>query len=199
MGYIYRIKVELGAFPGAPGLNTWFVRQAVGSTLADTDVSAFMTDLRTFYDTIKVYMAPNVTMQILGDYDELQDADASLVSRNAVTAPAVVTAGAGSSATSRATMLKLQAITNTVSNNRLVRGGIFLGPVSNSAINGTDGSVASTPRTTVIGAMNALRTRSGEARWAIWRQPRPGLAGSAGPVASCNVFAKPAVLRSRRD
>lgn len=199
MGEIYKLQVELGAFPGAPGVNSWFCRQAVGSSLSDAEVAAFAADLRTFYDTAKTYMAPNVTMQVLGTFDVFDDGDGSLIARRGFTAPAVVTAGAGSSATSRATQLKLQAITNTIRGNRIVRGGIYLGPVSNSAINGTDGSVASTPRTAIIAAMNTLRTRAGEAQWAVWSAPKPGLVGSSGPVASCNVMAKPAVLRSRRD
>lgn len=203
MTQVGKIQWELSGFSGAPGINTWYCRQNV---VGENQFEEFNTQLRAFYQTLRQYLASGVVVSSIPVLRVYEDTTGELLEAGSLGPQENVTSIAtGSDSTlSRATMAKLQFITNDIRRNRVLRGGIFFGPLSEAAI-GNDGSILpvflTDVNTAVAGLLDLLN-----ARLVVWGQPilaadgttvvAPGLAGD---VQAVGVMSQPAVLRSRRD
>lgn len=112
-----RIRVSWTGFPGAPGVNTFYA----------TDPLSAVGPLHTFYDAIKTLLPANVTIQVPGDGDEINDANGALVGTWTTTAPAAVVGGPGSSYSAPVGTV-VDFLTNTVIGRRRVMGRSFIVP-----------------------------------------------------------------------
>lgn len=198
-----KIQWELTGFSGAPGINTWFARAGVPS---DDPWEEFNSQIRAFYQNMRTYMAPGLTVSSIPVLRLYDDESGTLLEAGGLGAqsPVVSGAGAGSGDVSRATMAKLQFVTDAIRKNRVLRGGIYFGPIASVALTG-DGQIGSgfiaAVDEAVGGMLDVLNTRL-----VVWGQPQrdpvtdaitePGMTGF---VQHVGVMAAPAVLRSRRD
>lgn len=200
---MYRLRVELGAFPGAGGLNTWWFKGDGGTT---TDADQVGTALRAFYAAIDNALVNDMTVSIQPSLDTFDEATGVLSGAVAMTsAPAVVEGNGAGSSLSRASQLKLRFLTGSVSDGRRVAGGIYLGPSPAEAFS-TDGQVQTTIRNAITTALGTFRDAlTGNLQHAVYQQPRdasgglPQRDGSGYLVTTYAVKTLPAVLRSRRD
>jgi hypothetical protein len=194
---LYRFRVELDGWQGAPGLNTYYIRFVDTPSTADLEGIAGL--LRTAYDGLKLYLINGLTIKVNPGVDVIRDTDGVLQSAQAITPPATVTATSSATQVSRATMALARLNTDAVVDGRRLRGRIFLGPVSASAIS-ADGSLAPAMVTAIAGMYSGLLdVVSG--RIVVWHRPssRGATDGDSGFVQSVSAKPVPAVLRSRRD
>jgi hypothetical protein len=200
---MYRLRVNLGAFPGAPGLNTWWFK---GSGAVTSDADQAGTAVRTFYEAVKGNVIAGMSIDIPSEFDTFDEATGVLSGSIVASGGFASVTGAGVQTTlSRATQMKLRFLTGAVSDGRRVAGGIFLGPLHSAALTGT-GAINGTNGTAVVTALNALRVAmTGNLKHAVYRQPREATlelearAGAGFPCTAYGYKALPGVLRSRRD
>jgi hypothetical protein len=98
--------------------------------------------------------------------------------------------------------LKVALRTNTIANNRRVRGAIFVVPCAGDVFDAS-GAVSSTPRTGWVNAANTLKTALTAAGvdLIVWSRPTNTTSNDGGGslVSGFDVPTKGAILRSRRD
>jgi len=196
MAQVFRIKTVLSGFPGAPGVNTHYFTSGVSAVNADIQDAA--AEVHGAMNALKAYLVRDLTWNIDPEA-YVYELDTGVLDRVAVLDATglngVSTATVGS--TSRASMIKLRFSTGTVVNNRRLRGGIYLGPISDFAITST-GAVNSAAAGAVATAYDAMISGTGP-RLQVWHRPVNGAGGAAGDVTGVSVMPLPAVLRSRRD
>lgn len=203
MSVVARFQFRLSGWQGGPGVNTFHALGLGGLEPDGESLQDFASELRAMYETLKHYLANNLTVSMEPDVSLYDDATGSLVDVHTLTPPAQVI-GTGLVATiSRATMVKHRYRTDLVHNDRLVRGGVFFGPCGEPALAG-DGSVSSACRAAIPGAYEGLLDIAGATRLAVWSQPvrvdgNVTDEGRAGYVQTVSSMPLPAVLRSRRD
>lgn len=201
MATIYKVQFELNGWDGAPGINSWYCVETAGP---GADLDDWCQLLASFYDNLKVYWAAGVSAAILPAIRGYDHASGDLVFADSAPtiAPIVSTGSSSASDQSRASQLKLQFVTDKIRRNRLLRGGIFFGPINGNAIEG-DGTVEPDVKTAVATAVEGLLDIAGDFRLVVWGQPIDVGAGDDvgvfGHVQQVTVADKPAVLRSRRD
>ena len=182
-----RIRVSWTGFPGAPGVSTFYA----------TDPLSAVGPLHTFYDAIKSLLPANVTIQVPGDGDEINDANGALVGTWTTTAPAAVVGGPGSDYAAPVGAV-VNWLTNTVIGRRRVMARTFLVPCQ-SGVFDTDGTMVASFLTTLRTAATALSTSFGTAGFLAWHRPVNGTGGQGVPLTAVRVPDKACVLRSRRD
>lgn len=200
---MYRVRVDLGGFSGAPGLNTWWFK-GDGATPADANIVG--NRLQAFYEGVKPLLVTGMTITIPDEMDIFDEATAVLSGSLSMGGPFPATSGAGVQTTlSRATQLKTQFLTGRVSDGRRVAGGIYLGPIHSGAIL-SSGVIDPTDGEEVVDALSIFSdSLTGNVQHAVYRQPRlasaPGgaRAGAGFYVIGYGYKPLPAVIRSRRD
>jgi len=194
---IYRFRVELAGWEGAPGVSTYFARWPAVPVLEN--VQAFADGLRAAYQTMSGLLLTGSTATISNEVDVLDDATGQLQTKASVTPPAAVGGAGSGTALSRATMIKVRFQTDAVVNGRVLRGGNYVGPIASAIIDDT-GHIRSTAIATVVSAYQGLLDIAG-GRLVIWHRPTPDApaSGTSGFVQTVSAWNKPAVLRSRRD
>jgi hypothetical protein len=168
-------------------------------------LSEFADILSTVYQGMATYFVPQCTITLLPDVKVLNVGDASLHSVRAVNTWSIDT-GPGSSFTSRASMAKLRFQTDRVRGNRLMKGGIFYGPIDSNGLTGS-GELSETARLTLSNAWDGATdvNITDQLRLAVYGRPDPTNKnpamheGVTGYVQNVSVMPTPAVLRSRRD
>jgi hypothetical protein len=194
---MYRYRVNLGGWTGAPGLNTWYVRFAALPIIADVQGVADL--LRTGYDSLKGKFGTGYTVDIDPQVDVIEDTTGLLQSSTVITPPAQVVGTDTGKQVSRATHILARLNTDSVINGRRLKGRIFLGPISSSGMD-LNGQITAATMASVSTAFSGLIDLVG-GRLVVWH--RPSSAGSAdgdsGFVQSVTCKPVPATLRSRRD
>lgn len=194
------MKVDLGGWPGAPGVNQWFFTS--GQTEVSISAGLAGNEVHSFYDTLKGNLVNGMTWSVESEVKVFDIATGNLedvlfVDNTGWSGSSTASLTTGDM--SRATMAKLQFYTNTVNRNRLIQGGIYFGPINNLATD-TDGSLQNGFRSNVQNACQAMISGAGP-RLQVWSRPNPqkGYVGLCGDVTGVNTMRVPAVLRSRRD
>lgn len=198
MAAISRFRVQLGGWPGAPGLNTFHALAPSEAVPTQAAVNDFSSQLQSMYDDLRGNLLQGFTATIDPIVDTFDVESGDLLARKAVTTSWTVNGGDAVSATSRATQAKFQYNTDSIRGNRVVRGGIFFGPLTDNALSTTGGTPTTTFQNLVRTAHDGLLDIAGFMRLAVYSRPRDGESGGYGYVQSVSVMRVPAVLRGRR-
>jgi hypothetical protein len=198
-----RVNCAWQNWPGAPGVTTFFL-----STLSQANIDAF----RTFFNSIAGLIPSNLTIQVPGSGDYIDETDGSISGTWAVgTTPAVVN-GSGAGAYAGNAGLLIHWLTNGIVGGRRLRGKTFIVPTIATTFE-TNGSPTSAAITTLTNAGNALLTAVGSGM-AVWSRPvvahtkydpktgqGTGVPGRTGSYSAVNGIRVPDLaisLRSRR-
>jgi len=194
---IYRFRVNLSGWDGGPGLNTYFARWAALPVIED--VQSFANQIASAYTTMQDNHPAGTVATLDPEVDVLDDATGTLQTKAVITPPAAVGGSGSGQNCSRATMIKARFQTDAVVNGRVLRGGVFLGPIHAFVIDAT-GNITPTAMGRVTTAFNGMLDVAG-GRLVVWHRPSAKGAsdGTSGFVQTVSAWHKPAVLRSRRD
>jgi hypothetical protein len=196
MDKIFRIKTVLGGFPGSPGVNTHYF--TAGLTPVAIDLQEAANEVSGMMSAVKAYLVNGLTWSIDPEVHIYEIATGTLTSVAAIDATGLAgNSSAVAGSTSRASMIKVRFSTDTVVNNRRLRGGIYLGPISDAAVS-TAGNISAACATAVASGYAALTSGVGP-KLQVWHRPKNRAGGVAADVDLVSVMPVPAVLRSRRD
>lgn len=179
-----RVAYTGGAVVG-PSVSTFYFAQAH---------TGFVSDLFTFYDSLKDRFPSILTWEIPNTGDVIDSDDGELAG---VWSDGSVSIGAGLATNQCPQGVGLRVVWNTLgtTNGRRVRGSTFFVPLD-ATMYGTNG-LLSASRAQWVSAAAALVTAS-SSQMLIWTRPRPGTAGGVNSVVSSTVPNKVTTLRSRR-
>lgn len=198
MASIFSIQCRISGFTGGPGLNTWHFTSGDVAT-GQSHIEEAAVELRAFYDAMKSFMPSGQFVTFTGESRVSDIATGQVEQQIAYEAPALVAGTDTAGNVSKATQAKIRLYTDTVVGRRILRGGIFYGPLADQGLT-SDGGIASTLRLAAQNGLAALISAPGP-RLQVWHRPKgkPLSGGVAGDVVGVNVMPVPAVLRSRRD
>lgn len=182
-----RIRCVWSGFPGGPGVSTFYA----------TDPLSMVGPLRTFFDGIKTLLPTDVTIQVPGAGDEIDDGTGDLIGSWSTTPPAAVV-GTSVAVYAAPNGMCVDWLTNTVRGKRRLQGRTFVVPVT-TAFMQANGQPNSTALTTLGTAGTTLVGSASTAGWRIWGRPTATAAGTSAVVTGSRVPTFWAVLRSRRD
>lgn len=200
---LHRVQVELTGWNGAPGINT-FHCEAAAPDLPPGDLGNFADALEAMYTGIRSLLVPGVTARLLPEAPVIDEATGQIIEGAAVDPWTVTAETGGTTSLSRATMIKVRYTTGTWADGRQIRGGIYLGPVDQQALD-TDGSIPAAVREAVTAAHAQMFETGDHADLVVYRRPRrghptlPDRPGKLAVVTAVDAMPLPAVLRSRRD
>lgn len=201
MAEILRVKARWGGFTGAPGYSVFHFRDFEGNGDQNGFAQGAADRTRSFFDGFRVWLAPNVTIQVLGEVEVVEETNGQIVDVVGVTQPAVVTSGASViDRYAAAVGAVVTWRTSVVRNGRRVKGRTFIVPLKGDAY-GSDGTL----HTDFLGAINpaaaALHADAGSPDLGVYARPTaPGANDGAWyQVSSHSIPDISAVLRSRRD
>lgn len=191
-------KVVIGGFIGAPGVNTLAFRSTAtlsGDFFAETGLL-----LESVYSDLMELGAPLVSWELDSAVRVVDDATGDLVGVGSVPSWRVVAAGqSGYGNLSRASQLKLRFNTSEIVRNRMLRGGIYFGPINENCFE-DNGRINPGVPLMVAEAFGGVTDIAGDTQLAVWSRPdENGANGTSGLVDSVTCSLTPAVLRSRRD
>lgn len=203
--YITRFRVPLSGWSGGPGVNTFFALNVEESMPDPAAVQAFAGLLEATYTGIKGLLQGGVTATAPTEADTFDVGTGALAARTPINDSWTVQSVISPEGLSRASMIKCRFRTDRIvasgvgeeGRNRVLQGGIYIGPVSSGAI-GSNGTVPQAAKDAISTAFDGLLDVAG-LRLAVWSQPKPGRQGVSGYVQSVGTMPLPAVLRSRRD
>jgi hypothetical protein len=197
------IRTHWTGTSGGPGLTQLCVAGPDGGFAWTDEIAQDCVDaVRAFWDTNKNTLPNEITLTVDPNVDKYAMVTGALMdSYQAATAPASVT-GTNTGSYSMPSGLKVALRTNTIANNRRVRGAIFVVPCAGDVFDAS-GSVSSTPRTGWVNAANTLKTALTAAGvdLIVWSRPTNTTSNDGGGslVSGFDVPTKGAILRSRRD
>lgn len=173
-----------------------------GGTFPTTaDVQVAVDRLRTFFDAIKLYIPSQVTIQVLGEVEVLEETTGQLLDVLVATTPAAVVGTAVASTPYAAAVGAVVSWrTGVVRNGRRIRGRTFLVPLSSTAFD-SSGTLIAAALTTMNAAATALRDATTIADLGIYARPTgPGATdGLWALVTGHQIPDMGSILRSRRD
>lgn len=182
MAELQQVRVQWSSDVGIDGVSTFYCRDAVG---------VFLTDLRTFFDTLKGAFPTDITFVFPGEGNVISDATGQNTATWIAATPAPVS-GTGTGSYAKPVGAVVNWSTALFVNGRQVRGKTFLVPCNGNLFN-SDGTVENEARGNIRTAANALADSAAE--MAIYSVR--GATNAA--VTSASVPNLAAVLRSRRD
>lgn len=201
MSIICRTRVELTGWSGAPGVNTWYwvtpVSPGVPST---THVDDIHDEISAYYDGVTSILKPGVTWRIDPVVQYLNDTDGEvqgIVTQTGDVHTFESTATSGNE--SPAVQVLLRFNTSDYIGGRNVKGRLFIGPLSDSAVS-EDGTLRTDVAETLDDLLVAPTSGLG-ARLIVWHRPSSSSStnGQYCDVTSALHQEKLAILRSRRD
>jgi hypothetical protein len=201
MAEIARVTARWTGFTGAPGFTVMHFRDFGGTFPTEADVQVAVDRVRAFFDAIKLYIPSQVSIQVLGEVEVLEESTSTLLDVLVATTPAVVT---GTAAAATAYAAAVGAVvswrTGVVRNGRRIRGRTFVVPLAASAFDNT-GTLVSTAVTAINNAATTLRDATSIADLGIYARPTaPGASdGLWALVTGHQVPDMGSILRSRRD
>lgn len=201
MVQVARVTSRWTGFTGAPGFTVLHFRDFGGTDITVPDAQAAVDRVYTFFNAIKSLLPAQVTVQVQGEVEAIDEPTGALQDVLVATAPAAVVGTAISSNSYAAAVGGVVSWrTGVVRNARRIRGRTFLVPLTTTAFDNT-GTLTSTALTTLNAAATALRDTTSIADLGIYARPTaPGATdGLWALVTGHQVPDMGAVLRSRRD
>jgi hypothetical protein len=201
---LLRVKMRWSGINGGNGYSVFhfedFGSGPDGWDPGPTDAANVVAKVDTFAQGILGVLPAGVTLQVLGDVDEITETTGALVDLHSVTAPAARTPSHSAGPYSAPTGAVISWRTGVVHRGRRIRGRTFLVPCIGAAFE-NNGTLTSTAINTITTAANALMTNgAATGDLAVYARPSaPGATdGMAGIVSGFSVPDMGAVLRSRR-
>jgi len=202
MAEILRMKARWSGYQGGPGYNVMHFRDFDTTPPTNTHATAAATDIRAFFDAIKLYLPNAVKIDVMPDCEVLEETTGVLTGVLTATPGATVTGTAGAGAQFAAAVgAVVNWRTNGVRNGRRIHGKSFIVPLANLGF-AVDGTLDPGFITTASTAAAALRDPStGSPDLGVWARPSaPGATDGVWYVTSgYSIPDMGAVLRSRRD
>lgn len=196
---ILRFRVVLTGFAGAPGVNTFYGMTGDLPIVTAGNIGEFSDALHGLYETLNGNLATGVRATPELAVSEFEEGTGVLIQEHQLDVPAwTVTAGTATSRNSHATHAKFRYRTGVPVGQRLLKGGIYFGPLDASGAVDIDGAITSQFRDAAVQAHNPFALIE-TLKLCVWHQPRNGTGGVAHTVQTVDVMPVPAVLRSRRD
>lgn len=180
-----RVKVEWNGLGGLPGLSTFYYGVA----------SPNVSDLVTFFTTLRPLFPTSLTWNIPQSGDELDDATGALTGGWLGSGGGSVTANGGNLPYAAGVGARVQWNTGIIVGRRRVRGTTFLAPMLGSKFD-SSGTIDSAALTTLQVACSTLAA-SGVAK-GIWHRPVNGTGGQYCAINDAIVPDRVTSLRSRR-
>ncbi len=202
MATLYRVRALWSYGTGAPGLSTFYFRVTGGAGGSSGDATTVAGRVRSAFDVAKTLLTTSTTIVVNPTVDIISDGDGSLQGSFTVAAPAAVTGTVAGTTGPTEVMAGIQLLSNTIRNNRRVRGRSFFGPVAGTL------TTFPTPQAGVATALAAFNTAlltvtppAATAPLVVWSRPNPRGAsnGSSADVVGASVAPGWFALRSRRD
>jgi hypothetical protein len=196
---IYRSRVALTNFEGAPGVNTFYWTKGIpAGQAAAEDVEAFHEELETLMTGLTSYFVDSMRWTIDPFVDEVDISTGKIT--GIITDPSGSRTGSATttaiSKVARFTMLNVAYLTDVWKNGRRLQGRSFIGPINQDPL-GEDGRIASNSQAYVEDLFVALTSGLGP-RLAVYSRPgQNGQGGSYGDVVNAICRQRPAVLKSR--
>lgn len=200
---LLRVKMRWSGINGGIGYSVFhfedFGAETDGWNPSATDAATVVAKVDTFAQGILGVLPAGVTLQVMGDVDEITETTGALVDLHSVTAPAARTPSHSAGPYSAPTGAVISWRTGVVHRGRRIRGRTFLVPCIGAAFE-NNGTLTSTAIGTITTAANALMNATGAGDLAVYARPSaPGAAdGMAGVVSGFSIPDMGAVLRSRR-
>lgn len=209
MPNIYRSRVALTGWEGAPGVTTyyWTPGEVTIGDPTPEQVQDFHDLLGVAWTDFTIAVVAGVTAKVERTVDVIDVASGEIVNQIYAdgTEPVAVGTDPGVSV-SRATMICLSLITDTYIRGRRIRGRHFIGPVGSRGI-ASDGSTNAERGQIFADAYTAMIHGSAP-NLAVYSRPyvnkgsgdpKPSHDGAYGDVQAVSFMNRPATLRSRRD
>lgn len=202
MASIYRSRIALAGWEGAPGVNTvyWTGGFAIPGSPSGSDIADFHQELANAWEVFLGFCVTGWNCTVQADVDQL-DVETGLITDVLTSDDGDINIGPASGNTgtlSRATQLVIALRTNTFRNGRRLQGRWFVGPLAANCF-GSDGKITSAVRGAAEDILVAPTSGIGP-RVAVYSRPNGALGdGAYGDVASVTARPQPGVLRSRRD
>jgi hypothetical protein len=189
MARIERVNCAWQAWPGAPGVSTFYMNTAAPP-------QATIDAIRAFFNALVTLLPLGLTITVPNSGDGIDDTNGSIVgSWSAATPPAVVSGTSAAAYAGNAGSV-VHWLTTTVVNNRRVRGRTFLVPLTSAAFQ-NDGSIATAALTTIQTAAAGLITTAADDLM-VWHRPTAFAQGSSAVINGTRVPDLAVSLRSRR-
>lgn len=195
---VLQAQFTLSGWEGGPGVNTWHWQ--TDELVLEETATSLVQSVMNFYVGADPYFADGVRISAPSLLKVLNEATGNVNQLVQITAPDDHLMDTLGDAAGRASMIKIQLITDTLINNRRVRGGIYLGPIAEASIE-HDGSVSSEARSVLNLLLGNVRDESDfvGSPLCVWHRPRSGAGGQGCVVRGHDVWQKVAILRGRRD
>lgn len=179
---------------GLPGYtNLYFASDALVATAAVNAATA----VKSIWTGLSTMLPSLVTVTVQLNVEEIEDTDGHLVADHTIALSGNAVTGTDSGSFSAPTGVVSNWKTASIHHGHRVRGRTFFVPMANT-IYQSDGTIASSPLTSIRAAMTTYLAMPGTAR-VVWARPTASAAGAQYPVTGFTVPDKAAVLRSRRD
>jgi hypothetical protein len=201
MAELLRIKAAWAGFPGAPGYSVFHMRDFEGSGDVNGQALEGAEKVRAFFEAIKLWLAPGVTVTSSGEVEIIEDTTGQLVDVASIATPGIVTSTASSTDRYAAAVGAVVTWrTGSVRNGRRIRGRTFLVPLAGNSYD-NNGTLHADSRAAITTAATTLRATGTSPDLGVYARPTaPG--ATDGEWAVTTSFSVPdmgAVLRSRRD
>jgi hypothetical protein len=196
-----RITTQWTGFTGAPGYTVMHFRDFGGTDVTPPDAQMAVDRVYAFFNAVKAYFPQQVSLQVRGEVEAIDEATGNLQDVIVATAPAAIVGTAGTTVPYAAALGSVVSWrTGVVRNNRRIRGRTFLVPLSSLAFDNT-GTLIPGALTAFNTAATALRDATTIADFGIYARPTaPGASdGVWALVTGHQVPDMGSVLRSRRD
>lgn len=193
MADVYVFKVLLTGWSGGPGVNTWTFGHE-DSPLSVSELDDIQTTLTALYENFRIYMPGGITTELQPEVRIYNDVTGTIVGGLPLST-ASGTSASSNGDMSRAVMAKCQLLTGQVVGKRIVRGGVFMGPINGNAVD--NGGMLE--QDVINGLSDDLGILRSAGPLAVWHRPKNGAGGKLCEAFSVGVNRVPAILRSRRD
>jgi hypothetical protein len=197
MATFARQLLEVGGFPGAPGVNVLNYMAPLHGSITQTHVDDFYDQVVASLDASDgSHWASGVTVTPALGVGVHDVATGDLVNYFTVGSEPYTLTGTGSGSENRATQIGMRWLTADFRYGRRVQGRTFMGPASSAALD-SDGTVAED----IVSGWPDLWSGiydAGTARLIVWSRPKPGREGEYSDVTGLSISQMPFVLRGRR-
>jgi len=201
MPQIYRTRIALSGWEGAPGLNTlYWSGGTLTGTPSSSQVAAYHEEIGDAWATIGGYCCDSWTYLVETTVDIIDVESGNIIGiiESDESAPTWSQGTGTISKVARNTVLNIAYGTDVWNNGRRLRGRTFFGPLNAEAL-GEDGQILSSCVSAVEDALVAITSGVGP-RLAVYSRPKaPTNEGFYGDVVSVLCRSKPGSLTSRRD
>lgn len=201
MTEMLRITTRWTGFTGAPGFTVMHFRDFGGTPPVLSDAQAAVDKVYAFFNAIKAYFPAQVTVQVLGEAEIIEDTNGQLQDILVATTPAAIVGTAGTTVAYAAALGAVVSWrTGLVRNGRRIRGRTFLVPLTSSAFDNT-GTLLPAALTVFNAAAVTLRDTTGIADLGVYARPTTtgGTDGEWALITGHSIPDMGSILRSRRD